>query len=264
MKALAKKLVAKACYLMVAVGVSSCNAQAPAQSELGKLVFSDDFTSPESLEKYTTNNFDALPSISIKDGRYRAEVVDNSNDKTLHFNQSQGRLDAQKAQFPFVAIVRNIGIESVHEAQKSPEVNAETYIFAGLQVHVVNLDERDSSHVVVGHRGSTQNTIEAKNTIDGHSWVNDIGKNTAPNGRADIMIVGNKKKELEVFWQEPNLEPDNNKDHWKAYNGSGKIPGNTPNYGQEVYIGLITYAFKEKGLPFIGTADSFEIYSQEQ
>jgi hypothetical protein len=37
------------------------------------------------------------------------------------------------------------------------------------------------------------------------------------------------------------------------------LPGTTPTYGNSVYVGLITYAFSNTGVPFVGTCDSIEI-----
>jgi hypothetical protein len=48
------------------------------------------------------------------------------------------------------------------------------------------------------------------------------------------------------------------KDDWKPYKGTGKLSGPAPKFGQEVYVGLITYAVGETGVPFVGTCDAFE------
>jgi len=112
----------------------------------------------------------------------------------------------------------------------------------------------------VGHRGSTGFTIEGKNTLNGNSAVNDIGANMAPDGRADIRIVGNEDRSLTVYWQLPNLNNQTVEDNWSLYGrDGGRLPGNAPTYSQKVYIGLITYAFGSKGLPFVGTCDAVEI-----
>ena len=42
----------------------------------------------------------------------------------------------------------------------------------------------------------------------------------------------------------------------------GELPGDKPAYGEEVYVGLITYAAGKTGLPFAGTADRFQIYQR--
>ncbi len=36
------------------------------------------------------------------------------------------------------------------------------------------------------------------------------------------------------------------------------MPGPTAPFGESVYIGLITYAFGEGSVPFVGTADGIE------
>ena len=222
----------------------------------------DDFAGNGDLIGYTTNNADALPHVERRDGRYRAALVDNTDNVTLHFNQDQGRLDAKMVEFPFDVVVRNIGIGTHDISQIAPTPNGSPYVFAGVQVHVPDLDDRNSSHVVVGHRGGTHYTIEGKNTVDGDSSVNDIGANTAPDGRADIRIVGNADRTLTVYWQTPNPSPGTQADSWNLYNGTGTLPGQAPDYPKAVYIGLITYAFGSNGVPFVGTADAIEDYSQ--
>lgn len=62
---------------------------------------SDNFSGNGELIGYTTNNPDSLPDVTRTDGRYRANLVNNDNDITLHFNDLQGRLDAKLVDFPF-------------------------------------------------------------------------------------------------------------------------------------------------------------------
>ena len=97
-------------------------------------------------------------------------------------NADQGRLDARLVSFPFEVIARNIGIGTLANSQVAPDGSGDPYVFAGVQVHVPDLDEPTSAHVVVGHRGSTHFTIEGKNTVAGDSSVNDVGANAAPDG----------------------------------------------------------------------------------
>ncbi len=205
-----------------------------------------------------TNNASALPIAGKKCDRYYAEVNDNTNDVTLHYHQSQGRLDAHLLSFPFEYIARNIGIGTLSDTQSAPSQNGNPYIFAGVQVHVTDLNSRNSSHVVIGHRGSTSFTIEGKNTVNGSSSVDDDGANVLPLGRGDIRIIGSVNRTLTVYWQQPNLSPEAQADTWQLYHGNGSLPGPTPLYGNDVYVGLITYASGHTGVPFIGTADSIE------
>jgi hypothetical protein len=218
----------------------------------------DTFAGTGRLKGYKTNNRSALPNVERNGGRYRAALTDNSGNKTLHFHGDQGRLDAQMVEFPFDVTVRNIGIGTLGNAQSAPAPNGNPYLFAGVQVHVPNLDDANSSHVVVGHRGGTHFTVEGKNTRNGSSNVNDAGSNIVPDGRADIRIVGNADRTLTVYWQQPNTEPGTTADAWNLYNGTGTLPGTPPSYPKAVYIGLITYAFGSTGVPFVGTADSVE------
>lgn len=207
---------------------------------------------------FVTNNASALPTVGMNCDRYYAELNDNTNNVTLHFHQSQGRLDAQLISFPFEFIARNIGIGTISDTQTAPSSSGNPYIFAGVQVHVTDLNNRNSSHVVIGHRGSTGFTIEGKHTVNGSSSVNDDGANALPLGRGDIRIVGNANRTLTVYWQQPNLNPAAQADAWQLYRGTGILPGSAPLYGNDVYVGLITYAYGQTGIPFVGTADSIE------
>ena len=219
---------------------------------------SDNFDGDGALLNYITNNEAALPDVTRTDGRYRANLVNNQDNITLHYNDDQGRLDAKKIKFPFEYIARNIGIGTQQDSQTAPTSTGNSYLFCGIQVHTLNLNEANSSHVVVGHRGNATFTIEGKNTLDGNSSVDDIGANTIPQGRADIRIVGNQDNTLTIYWQLPNTTLNPQNDSWTLYNGTGQLPGTAPNYGSEVYIGLITYAFYSTGLPFVGTCDAVE------
>ncbi len=222
----------------------------------------DDFAGDGPLLGYVTNNPEALPEVARVAGRYHANLTDNTGNVTLHFNQDQGRLDAKRVTFPFDYVARNIGIGTQADAQTAPAPQGSPFVFAGVQVHVLDLESRNSSHVVVGHRGSTHYTVEGKNTVDGNSSVNDVGANTAPDGRADIRIVGNPDRTLTVYWQVPNLDPTNTPDQWTLYRGDGTLPGPAPAYGDEVYVGLITYAYQSNGLPFVGTCDEVELVGE--
>lgn len=225
------------------------------------LTVTDDFEGSGPLLDYTTNNASALPDVARVDGRYRANLTDNTDNITLHYNQDQGRLDAKLVSFPFEFIARNIGIGTQEDSQTPPAPANDPYNFAGVQVHVEDLSSPNSAHVVVGHRGPTHFTIEGKNTVDGVSSVNDAGANIVTDGRADIRIVGNADRTITVYWQVPNLDPAI-ADDWTLYNGTGSMPGTAPTFGDQVYVGLITYAFYTTGLPFVGTCDSIDIEEQ--
>ncbi|MEQ9317730.1 MAG: hypothetical protein RIF41_01175 [Polyangiaceae bacterium] len=218
----------------------------------------DNFDGSGPLVDYVTNNPSALPDVGRVDGRYRANLDDNENDKTLHFNDAQGRLDAKAVTWPFEVIARNIGVGTQGDSQTPAPPSGDPYIFAGIQVHVLDLNDPTSSHVVVGHRGPTAFTVEGKNTVSGSSNQNDAGANVVPNGRADLRIVGNADRTLTVYWQTPNPNPGGQADDWTLYNGTGTLPGQAPAFGDTVYVGLITYAFGYGGIPFVGTCDAIE------
>lgn len=232
-----------------------------AQPSAGATV-SDNFDGNGSLLNYTTNNASALPEVARVNGRYRAELTDNTNNKTLHYHGDQGRLDAKIVSFPFEYIARNIGIGTIADSQSPPPATGSPYIFAGIQVHVLDLDSRNSAHFVVGHRGSTYFTAEGKNTVNGSSSVNDDGANILPEGRADLRVVGQADRSLKWYWQRPNPNPGVQADSWNAYRGDGDFPGNQASFGSQVYIGLITYAYNQAGIPFVGTADSVELVGE--
>ena len=232
------------------------------QPGCGPATVTDNFSGTGPLLNYTTNNPSALPDVMRSNGRYRANLVSNAGEITLHFHNDQGRLDAKQVCFPFEYIARNIGIGTQADSQSAPAPNGDPYLFAGIQVHVFDLNERNSSHIVVGHRGGAHYTIEGKNTNNGSSSVNDIGANTVPDGRADIRIVGDAQHQLTFYWHPPNPNPGVSQDSWNLYNGTGKLPGGQPSYGAIVYVGLITYAFLEKGVPFVGTCDGVQLVGE--
>lgn len=227
----------------------------------GSSLVSDSFAGTGPLVGYTTTKPEVLPLVGRVDGRYHAELTDNTGNMTLHFNGDQGRLDAKLVSFPFEYIARNIGIGSQSNSQSAPNPPGSTFMFSGVQVHSTDLAAADSAHIVVGHRGGTKFTVEGKNTVDGRSSVNDVGSRTVPDGRADIRVVGNSDRSLTIYWQRPNLGSEAN-DNWQTYRGTGRLPGTTAPFGQSVYIGLITYAFGTGSVPFVGTADSVELVGE--
>ncbi len=237
---------------------NSGNTSPPSQN----VTVSDDFAGDGPLINYTTNNASSLRDVARVNNRYRANLTNNTNDITLHFNDYQGRLDAKLVNFPFEYIARNIGIGTQRNSQTAPGAFGDPFIFAGIQIHVTSLNSLNSSHIVVGHRGSTAFTVEGKNTVNGNSTVTDEGFNAAPAGRADIRVVGNANQTLTVYWQQPNPNPGVQADNWRLYNGTGLLPGNAPDYGAAAYIGLITYAQGTTGVPFVGTCDSVQLVGE--
>ncbi len=223
----------------------------------------DDFSGDGALLNYTTNNESAVPGVTRTNGRYRAEVLDNSNNVTLHFHGDQGRLDAKEVSFPFEYIARNIGIGTLNDSQTAPPESPNSYVFAGIQAHVYpDFNSINSSHFVVGHRGGAENTVEGKNTVNGSSSVNDAGTNVVPDGRADLRLVGLADNTILWYYQVPNFDVGNIADNWIAYKGTGVLPGTPPVFGDTIYIGPITYAFGSNNVPFVGTIDSIELVGE--
>lgn len=265
-----KSVVLLTCALVMMIGCSSDKAGSLSgmdgtaiPTELLTSTGSDSFVGNGPLNDYTTNNASALPDVVRKDGRYHATLLNNKDNVTLHFNKIQGRLDAKRLSFPFEFIARNIGIGTLSDSQMAPAPDdftspSDLYMFAGIQVHVLDLDSLNSAHFVVGHRGSTSYTVEGKNTRRGQSSVNDAGQGIVPAGRADLRVVGHSNKSLTWYWQRPNMDPTTFADDWIAYRGDGSFPGKQARFGNEVYVGLITYAFNESSVPFVGTGDSIE------
>ncbi|MBL1275474.1 MAG: hypothetical protein COB30_005255 [Ectothiorhodospiraceae bacterium] len=218
----------------------------------------------ESLTGFTTNNVNALPNVGMRCGRYVAELTNNTNNITLHFNDLQGRLDAVFLQFPFRVIARNLGVAPINDPMAMHQPTGSAFNFVGLQVHAQDLSSLNSAHVVVGQRGGTINTIEGKTTLNGESSVTDLGYNILPAGRADIMIVGQANGDLTVYWQLPNVSGNPQNDNWIAYqdalnNPPGTLPGTLPTWNGGVYVGIITYAQGNNGVPFMGVMESFEV-----
>lgn len=245
--------------LLFSCGNDDADMEEEMEEEAEVTMLTDDFDGTGALVDYVTNNAAALPEVGRVDGRYRANLTSNANNVTLHFHEDQGRLDAKLLSFPFEFVARNIGIGTQADSQVAPSDANGPYNFAGVQVHVEELSSPNSAHVVVGHRGQTGFTIEGKNTVNGNSSVNDIGEGTVPQARADIRIVGTAAGNLVVSWQVPNLDYENTDDNWTLYNGTGALPGNAPSFGENVYVGLITYAFDQTGVPFVGTCDAIDI-----
>ena len=161
----------------------------------------------------------------------------------------------------FEVIALDIGIATAADTLTMPSLVAGNYIFCGLQVHQQAANDTEfnaninSSHLVVGHRDGTRSTIEGKNTNAGSSNQNDAGYDAVPNGRADLRVVGSivsSVNTLTWYWKAPGAAT------WILYNTTGFPPGTQPTYGNTVDIGLITYAYTNTNLPFVGTCESIQ------
>lgn len=235
-----------------AVAVTGQDANLVAVSDL-----EDDFGGSGGLTGYTTVNESSLPDVTQANGRYLAELDDNTADVTTHFDADYGRFDYRNTTFPFDITIRNIGIGvSAAATQTSPTIGGgdDPYNFAGMQINNDPSSPTDLyQHFVVGFRGSTSfagsgRTIEGKTTVSGSSSVNDIGTNAIAGTRADLRIQGSASKVITFSWSEPGAET------WSTHT----MPGSAPSWSDTVAIGPVTYAFGTDGVPFVGTADSIE------
>jgi hypothetical protein len=234
----------------------------------GGSTVSDNFDGNGALLNYVTNNASALPDVTRTNGRYRAFVNDNTGNKTLHFNASQGRLDAKLVSFPFEYIARNVGIGTPANSQSPVSPAGYPIKFAGIQVHVTTLSSANSAHIVVGHRGGDATglafTVEGKTTLNGNSATSSEPGYSLPLGRGDLRIVGHANRTLSAYWQAPNPNHENQADNWTPYAGTGKLPTGAGGvaFGAQVYVGLITYAYSTLTTDFVGTADSVELVGE--
>ena len=240
--------------------IAGCSDQMPSTPVSSNV---DTFDGDGPLLQFSSNNTEALPEVQRYQGRYHATLRTNAGERTLHFHEHQGRLDAKRLKFPFEFVARNIGIGTLEDSQVPPDPQdfpnpMRVFMFAGIQVHSLDFQSLDSAHFVVGHRGKHTFTVEGKNTRDGRSKVNDAGDRVVPNGRADLRVVGTPRKKLKWYWQQPNMEPGKKEDNWIAYREEGTFPGRQAKFADEVYVGLITYSFEQKSVPFVGTSDSIE------
>src|SRR5262249_45614984 len=119
----------------------------------------------------------------------------NAGNITQFFNQHQGRLDARRVSFPFEAIARNVGIGTEADSQSSaPAGSSASYLLAGLQVHVLDLNTPDYAHLMAGHVGPSRFSIEGKNNRDGVStsaiWGRSSFRTRAPICASSAMPAG--------------------------------------------------------------------------
>lgn len=197
--------------------------------------------------------------VTQTNGRYRAAITSNSH-TSLFFQNAQGRLDGVRVSFPFEVIARNVGIGITTNSQQAPGPGG--FRLAGLQVHNADFNSVNYAHLVVGHAGNgRQYMVEAKHTRNGSSIYDYTANDVLPQGRADLRLVGNADRSITAYWQVPAM---GGADNWIAYEGDlgtgpGRLPGPTPVLGNEVIVGLLTYASGGVGSGFVGTADAFSV-----
>lgn len=215
-------------------------------------LFEDVSGSPMKARWTQLNGVD-LP-ITQTAGRMRADVQDNTGERTLWFNADQGRLDYQVVTFPFTIELSNIGIGQQGDSQAVP-VPGVTYPellpwnFCGAMIHVLNPLTVSYRLLTAGHRGSfALYTLEAKNTLAGASNTVDGGTNLVPSGRVDMQIIGaspgntvvfNYRQVGDLIWLPAPVAPFNNPEPFAA----------------TALFGPATYTFLLQSMPFVGTCD---------
>lgn len=210
--------------------------------------FIDDFNGSGDLAPHWSQYQEsALPDIGQVDGRYRANLTDNSIDQTLWFNTNEGRGDYFTKTGPFDFIATNIGIGTQADSQAPVPTTGTPFVFAGINIWD---SEDNSAHIVVGHRGGKSFTVENKGTINGVSTVTDEDFN-ATNGvnRVDLRVQKFANNVCEI-----SFRPPNSNDSWTLANGDGTFPS-PPTFGNTVRVQLITYASGTAQVPFVGTCD---------
>ncbi len=217
----------------------------------GSNSFDDNFEGSGALQGWYAFQPERLPGISQTNGRYLAEVDDNTGDITLWFNGNTGA-----GHFRFMApgteiIVRNIGIGvSPADTQTAPPTTGDPYAFGGLHFNEdLSNPTNFSAHIVAGHRGGVFRTIETKVTTSGVSAVADEGFNAlgATIARCDMRAYLDPAGFLYIYYRAPNSS-----DPWIE----AAWPGARPQFASGCQAGIIPYAAGTTGLPFVVTADS--------
>lgn len=217
----------------------------------GAPTMSDDFSGTGALVGWHAWQASALPNVTQANGRYLAQLDDNTDDVTLFYHNDTGRLDSRRMKPGSEFICINVGIGvSAADTQTAPPTTGDPYNFCGWHFNG-DLDNPAaySAHVVAGHRGGVFRTIESKITTNGVSIVADEG--FAPLGsiaRADMRFVMALDGTLYAYYRAALSS-----DPWIAISWPG---GSEPVFPNGCDAGLITYAAGSQGVPFVGTADS--------
>ena len=175
-------------------------------------------------------------------------------------------MDYQRVRFPTEAIPNeyvfyNIGVGPTSDPRDDLSYSSGAINFAGLIVHDANTATNSYMFAVVGHRGaSAQSTVETKSTVTGSSNVADEGTDIFGTGvtHGDLAVaLHNDGRALFKF-------KDVSASTWTYINsGTGLTPATRPNLGtggDEVLVGFISYAQGTTGVPFVGSADSFDVF----
>ena len=218
--------------------------------------FDDDFETGGSLDPalWTTYQSGSTGGVTLVSGRYRNLIDDDSGtgNRSLWFNAADGRMDYQTpGSLTFEFIAYNVGIGTLADSQAVVPDTGD-FQFCGIMVHVETLATVSYRTYLVGHRGGTAFTIEAKNTLNGSSNTTDEGANfTSGATRMDLRVVGNGDGTVS-FYNRTALSSD----PWTLGTSAGFQ--NPEPFGVNMRVGLVAYKFDEFAADFVGTCDAWE------
>lgn len=213
--------------------------------------------------RWSTFNAGSTGGVTQQDGRYQNLIDDDggSGNTSLWFGSSQGRYDYQDpGSLSFEYVAHNCGIGQVGDPTTAPAFVSNRFKLCGILVHADGDDpgpdvftSQSYRGYFVGHRGSTQFTIEAKNNNAGTSNVTDEGADAAPLGRADLRVVGNGDGTINFFYRQPG----EGEGDWVA----AVVPGfqnPEPFTLANIRVGLVAYKYTEFAANFVGVCDRWE------
>lgn len=232
----------------------------------------DTFDGTGTLGSHWLNYQSSVQTVDRQSGYMEADVDDNTADVTLWYNTDRGRMDYQRVRFPTGAVPNeyifyNIGVGPVGTPRDDLSYSANQFSFAGLIVHDATTSTNAYMFSVVGHRGTlAQSTIEIKSTVatgGGTSYVDDEGTDVFGTG----VTHGDLAVELRNDGSAKFKYKDVSSSTWTYINsGTGLTPGaptvppDLGTGGDEVLVGFISYASGTTGIPWVGSADSFDVF----
>ena len=203
---------------------------------------------------FTTHNAAAVPNVGVRDGRYYADVLDNSSEQTLWWASFQSRSDGSLHDLPVQVTARGAGVAPLGDDTTPLPFSSGDYAFAALVVHDEDPNIASYLSMSVGHRGKP-NTIQGSRTNTGSSGNTDLGSNVHT-GRVDLRLIVNADGTHTAYWQPAGTSPDN----WQLYNGTGLLRDHIPGYSStRVWVSLSGSSYLNNAVPFTAVFDSLEI-----